>query len=83
MLNFLIFKALRDSVNALYESMVYISNFFSTLLFMLIFFGILGLHLFMGYTENRCRSSPFPDGEFWPALSDYKTLCGSFSCPEK
>jgi len=69
----------------MYESLVYISNFLSTLLFLLIFFGILGLHLFMGVTENRCRSSPFPFGEYWPALENYTNLCGGngFLCPEK
>ena len=48
----------------------------------MIFYAIIGLHLFMGAYEYRCRVSPEPiDGEF-PLAEGIPFLCGSYECSE-
>lgn len=75
---------LRKSIVALLDSLIFISKYLSTLMFLLIFFGILGLHLFKGLTENRCRETPLPiNSTYWPAIKNFDSLCGDLQCPAK
>lgn len=80
---FIFLQALKHSCNAMLDSFLYISNFLCTFLFILILFGILGLHLFLGVTENRCRTTPLPINDVWNANENYSFLCGGVSCPSK
>lgn len=59
-------------------------NYLSTLLFLLIFFGILGTHLYMGVTEYRCRFTELPpeNSTEWLADSNQPFLCGVLQCSE-
>ena len=52
------------------------------LLFVLIFYTIVGLHLFMGLTEYRCRETPEPEEHEWPIIEEIKNLCGVWECTE-
>lgn len=46
-------------------------------------FAIIGLHLFSGVTESRCRKTPEPiEGEIWEASDEVLKLCGIWDCPE-
>lgn len=59
-------------------------NYLFTFAFLLLFFGILGLHLFRGLTENRCRYSESPPlAETWTVNPNFKYLCGDIDCPLK
>lgn len=66
----------------MFKSLSYIINYLFTFAFLLLFFSILGLHLFKGITENRCRYSESPPlvGE-WTVNSNFKYLCGDINCP--
>lgn len=37
------------------------------LIFVTLYYSIIGLHLFMGITENRCRETPEPENGIWIA----------------
>ena len=52
------------------------------LLFVLIFYTIVGLHLFIGLTEYRCRETPEPEEHKWPIIEEIKNLCGVWKCTE-
>lgn len=52
------------------------------LLFVVIYYSIIGLHLFMGITEYRCRLTPEPVDGKWEADEEIKYLCGIWDCPE-
>lgn len=74
---------MKKSIVALLDSLIFISKYLCTLMFLLIFFGILGLHLFKGMTENHCRITPNPiNSTYWPAIEDFESLCGEIECPE-
>ena len=47
----------------------------------LLLYGILGIHLFSGLLENRCRFSDHPIEIRWPANPEISNLCGTFRCP--
>jgi hypothetical protein len=53
------------------------------LLFVVLYYSIIGLHLFMGLTEYRCRESPHPEGKEWVAAEGIYNLCGAWNCPER
>ena len=58
-----------------------ISNILLALFFSLFIFSTLGLHLFKGNLENRCRSGVKPfENNTWPPITPY--LCGIDKCPE-
>ena len=53
-------------------------NIFSSM----VFFAIIGLHLFSGAFEYRCRQTPEPvDGE-WLLAEGIPYMCSTYECPE-
>lgn len=52
------------------------------LIFVVFYFCIIGLHLFQGLTEFRCRLTPEPVDGNWIADLSIKNLCGIWDCPE-
>ena len=72
-------KALTESIKSLTSMLIIL------LIFMLTYAG-LGVNIFKGQLESRCRleATP-PDGNNWPVLEGYFKLCGQNSynqCPE-
>jgi len=52
--------------------------------FFIIFLGILGMQLFSGIFEQRCRLTPYPIDGKWLIDDNYSRLClkgDSSSCP--
>lgn len=49
----------------------------------MIYFAIIGLHLFIGLTERRCRITPEPVDGVWLADDEVLKLCGIWECPEE
>ena len=47
----------------------------------MIYFAVVGLHLFRGLTETRCRLTPEPEDGVWEAYDGWKELCGIRECP--
>ena len=50
---------------------------------MMVFYAIIGLHLFKGLLENRCRVTKMPVNGSWDVNPNIKTLCGDYQCPLK
>ncbi|CAD8082647.1 unnamed protein product [Paramecium primaurelia] len=74
---------LRILVASLLDSLPNLGNVLVFLLYLLVIFGILGLQLFAGAYENRCRFTQFPVNGTWPADPLITHLCSSDSdCPE-
>lgn len=49
----------------------------------MLYYSIIGLHLFNGITEYRCRETPEPEEDgTWLASEEEKHLCGVWDCPE-
>lgn len=50
----------------------------------MIFYGVLGVNLFKGKNENRCRMSEFPLNEKWLINQEIPFLCGAlYECPNE
>ncbi|CAK91591.1 unnamed protein product (macronuclear) [Paramecium tetraurelia] len=74
-------KEMKVLIITLLDSLPALGNVVIFLLFIIILFGILGLQIFMGALENRCRETEYPDGNIWKA-SNYTKLCqDSSNCP--
>jgi len=58
---------LRILVSALLDSLPYLGNVVVFLLYLLTIFGILGLQLFSGANESRCRLTASPIDGVWTA----------------
>jgi hypothetical protein len=77
-------KGMRILVASLLDALPDLANVVVFLTFILVLFGILGLSIFMGATENRCRTTPAPVDGKWPA-GNYSRLCvvgDDSTCPE-
>lgn len=76
------FKEMKVLVATLLDSLPALGNVVIFLLFIIILFGILGLQIYMGALESRCRLTPYPVGNTWE-VSSYPKLCTYTSdCPE-
>lgn len=56
------------------------------LLFILLFFSVIGLHAFKGDYYDRCRTTPEPVGDVWPLEPTLTRFCsihgnGDYDCP--
>ncbi|CAK62390.1 unnamed protein product (macronuclear) [Paramecium tetraurelia] len=75
-------KQMKVLIITLLDSLPALGNVVIFLLFIIILFGILGLQIFMGALENRCRMTEHPVGNEWVA-SNYTKLCqDSSNCPD-
>ncbi|CAD8045308.1 unnamed protein product [Paramecium primaurelia] len=75
-------KEMKVLIITLLDSLPALVNVVIFLLFIIILFGILGLQIFMGALENRCRMTEYPVGDVWK-VSNYTKLCqDSSNCPE-
>lgn len=74
---------LRILVSSLLDSLPYLGNVVVFLLYLLTIFGILGLQLFSGANESRCRLTPNPINGEWIANKSTLYLCAdSTDCPQ-
>lgn len=46
-------------------------------------YSIVGLYLFKGSLENRCRETKEPIGGLFAVAEDIPNLCGDWECPDK
>ncbi len=77
------FPILKRSLDALFRTLPELSKNVLSLICIMLFYAILGLHMFSGAMEYRCRLSPEPiDGE-WPPDPNSPFSCGNWKCPEK
>jgi hypothetical protein len=69
-------------MDAFVKSFMRLGPILIPLIFVMLYYSIVGLHLFSGVTENRCRESHEPEDGKWPAVLEIKFLCGIWECPE-
>jgi len=77
------FARLKNSLRALIATIPELSRVSIGLFSIMVLYSIVGLHLFQGALEFRCRETAFPseDGEF-PYDPEIENLCTSWECPE-
>lgn len=69
-------------VASLLDSLPALGNVAMFLLFIILLFSILGLQLFNGLLENRCRLTSDPIDGFWQADPSTADICGgNLDCP--
>lgn len=74
---------LKKSMDAFVGSFPRLGPILIPLIFVVIYYCVIGLHLFQGLTEMRCRYTPQPVENQWPADLSIKFLCGIWDCPQK
>jgi hypothetical protein len=74
---------MRMLVSSLLASLPDLANVMAFLMFIIILFGILGMQLFSGMYENRCRLTPKPLKGKWIVDDSITQLCGTKICPNK
>ncbi len=79
------FPALKEYMYAYYQTLFTIGGVLFNLVFFMIFYAILGMNLFKGLLEFRCRTTEEPPKTLseWPIEASSSTLCGVTECPEK
>jgi hypothetical protein len=64
-------------------SFMHLGQILIPILFFMLFYAVVGLHLFSGLTEMRCREGHEPEGGEWVASEEYPNLCGIWQCPHE
>lgn len=68
---------IRIQIMAFIGSFRHLGKIFVPILFFLLYYAVVGLHLFQGVTEYRCRETEHPEhGEEWVAVEGINNLCG-------
>lgn len=70
------FDCLRDLFEAFLGTLPDLGKIFYPLLIFVTFLTIVGQQLYLGANEYKCRATPLPVGESWPAV-DMTNLCGA------
>ena len=79
---FYVFESIKQVFEAIVLTMPRLTNHIFSIFLIMIFYAIIGLHLYAGVTEYRCRTQPLPnDDGSWPIFPDYEYLCGYVECP--
>ena len=73
---------LKAQMDAFVGSGLRLGSILVPLLFVMLFYTIVGTHLFSGVTENRCRLTPEPVNGEWEAELEIRNLCGVWECPD-
>lgn len=74
---------LRILVASLLDSLPNLGNVVIFLLYLMVIFGILGIQLFSGAYESRCRLTEYPVNGVWEVDNSTTHLCEDNSgCPE-
>ncbi|CAD8070112.1 unnamed protein product [Paramecium sonneborni] len=73
---------LRIQFTAYVSSFLKLKQVLIPIFLVMIYFAIIGLHLFIGLTEKRCRITPEPIDGVWLADDEVLKLCGIWECPE-
>ncbi|KRX06409.1 hypothetical protein PPERSA_05022 [Pseudocohnilembus persalinus] len=79
-----VFPVLKRSLESLVRTLPEVGKQFLNLFIIMVFYGILGLHMFMGALEYRCRLTEEPptDGSDWQVDENQPYLCGNYECSE-
>jgi len=81
MTRFKIFKGVKNLINTIKISVFHIVTILSFLAILILIFAILGLNLWKGKLNYRCRLTPAPLNGTWPVNTSELYICGSgFKC---
>ena len=73
-----VFPKLKHILDSLLGTLPELSKNFLSLIVIMIFYAIIGLHLFMGGLDYRCRIDPTSI----EIMEGTPFLCGNIECPE-
>ncbi|EGR27121.1 hypothetical protein IMG5_201460 [Ichthyophthirius multifiliis] len=83
---FKVSSQMRITIESFIGSFKHLPKIFVPLLFVMLYYTIVGISLFNSLQENRCRYTKQPvlkDGKLeWPIDPSLKYTCGVFECPE-
>jgi len=78
----LLFHPLKKNLTNIVKALVSVSNYFISVLGLMVFYAVIGLYLFYGLDENRCRETQHPEHGEWEVMESIESFCGSWKCNE-
>lgn len=75
-----LFEPLRLNLNSFIKALTAVYKVFIAIFALMFFYAIVGLYLFYGLEENRCRVTPLPINHHWAVQSENFNLCGNWNC---
>lgn len=79
---FKLFKRIDDMLSIISTSLFLLLSTGGLLLFFMMIFSIVGLNLYSGLLDFRCRLTPLPVNGVWAPDPDVMRICGStYTCP--
>lgn len=75
-----LFRPIKKNLTNIVKALVSVSNYFISVFGLMLFYAVVGLYLFYGLEENRCRETPMPEHGEWIAIESIESFCGSWKC---
>ena len=76
----MLFRPIKKNLTNIVKALVSVSNYFISVFGLMLFYAVVGLYLFYGLEENRCRETPMPEHGEWIAIESIESFCGSWQC---
>lgn len=76
-----LYEPLRLNLNSFLKALSAVYKIFLAIFALMYFYALVGMYLFYGLEENRCRITSTPENGHWEILEESFTLCGNWNCP--
>ena len=74
---------IKEPLEGLVGSISMLGPILVPIFFVMLYYSIVGVHMFKGVTEIRCFKTPFPEEGVWELDDEIKNQCGIWQCPEE
>ena len=78
----LLYHPLKKNLTNIVKALVSVSNYFVSVFGIMLFYAVIGLYLFYGLEENRCRITEIPESGKWEVVESIESFCGDWTCTE-
>lgn len=76
-----LYEPLKTNLNSFIIALTSVYKIFLAIFVLMYFYALVGMYLFYGLEENRCRTTELPIGDQWTIEDDSFTFCGNWNCP--
>ena len=75
-----LFEPLKKNLNSFIIALTAVYKVFLTIFGLMFFYALVGMYLFYGLEENRCRTTEVPINNVWLVEADSMYFCGNTHC---
>ena len=74
-----LFEPLKENLNSFIKALTAVYKVFLSIFVIMFFYALVGMYLFYGLEENRCRETALPEHNVW-IMGEETEFCGNWHC---